>query len=682
MARCVPRMRGATSRLVALQPFLAQPSLTSSTPTPALLPPSTPPLPFHPLPASAAASSPCPPRQPWLRSTVSALLPASSVPSPNASSALSFLSVPFVPSSASALSAPSVLRPARSPYRNSPPPLPSPYRDAWLHLARQISSSAGSSGGGSGSAVEASPGGAGAGEAPPGGGVFQNIRVELVADGQVGLITLARPKALNALSQAVMGEVVSALKWMDQKDSVGATVVTGEGRAFAAGADIAEMAPLTFAAALKGDLLGQWDDMRRVKKPVIAAVNGYALGGGCKLAMVCGIVLAGQKAVFGQPQLKLPTPCLPLPAAHPPPTFRPSPYSFPQLCLGRRVYALGGRCELAMMCDIILAGEKAVFGQPEVKLPPFALSRTPSSHPSLSVPLSFSSYALGGGCELAMMCDIILAGEKAVFGQPEVKLGVIPGMGGTQRLTRAVGKARAMEMILTGEFFMDAEEAAQAGLVSRVVSRLRVACYTEWACMGSAEEKSHGDDSDGGVLYGCTGGSAGWAGPQEDLLKAAMATAAKIAALLQPAVAMAKQSVNVAFTNMNAFPPAFPLFTPRFPVTFPRSQPRPTRGASESSHRNSCQDSSAVATGSSDGQAERPQEDLVKAAIATATKIAALSQPAVAMAKQSVNAAFNGSLAQGLAEERALFLSCFALADQKEGMEAFLEKRAARFKHE
>ncbi|CAI5958897.1 unnamed protein product [Closterium sp. NIES-64] len=431
MARCVPRMRGATSRLVALQPFLAQPSLTSSTPTPALLPPSTPPLPFHPLPASAAASSPCPPRQPWLRSTVSALLPASSVPSPNASSALSFLSVPFVPSSASALSAPSVLRPARSPYRNSPPPLPSPYRDAWLHLARQISSSAGSSGGGSGSAVEASPGGAGAGEAPPGGGVFQNIRVELVADGQVGLITLARPKALNALSQAVMGEVVSALKWMDQKDSVGATVVTGEGRAFAAGADIAEMAPLTFAAALKGDLLGQWDDMRRVKKPVIAAVNGYALG---------------------------------------------------------------------------------------------------------------------GGCELAMMCDIILAGEKAVFGQPEVKLGVIPGMGGTQRLTRAVGKARAMEMILTGEFFMDAEEAAQAGLVSRVIPG--------------------------------------------------------------------------------------------------------------------------------------PQEDLVKAAIATATKIAALSQPAVAMAKQSVNAAFNGSLAQGLAEERALFLSCFALADQKEGMEAFLEKRAARFKHE
>ncbi|CAI5530553.1 unnamed protein product [Closterium sp. Naga37s-1] len=346
------------SRLLALHPFLAAPSIASSTPTPALLPRSTPPLPVHPLPSPPAASFPCPPRPSWLRSTVSALRPVPTFPSPTASSAPSFLSAPCFPSAASAF------RPvARSPCCDSPPPLSSPYRDAFPYVAREFSCSAGTSSAGTssartssagnGAAGEAPPGGDGAGKTPPGGGIFHNIRVELVADGQVGLITLARPKALNALSQAVMGEVVSALQWMDRKDSVGATVVTGEGRAFAAGADIAEMAPLTFAAALKGDLLGQWDEMRRLKKPVVAAVNGYALG---------------------------------------------------------------------------------------------------------------------GGCELAMMCDIILAGEKAVFGQPEVNLGVIPGMGGTQRLTRAVGKARAMEMILTGELFMDAEEAARAGLVSRVVS--------------------------------------------------------------------------------------------------------------------------------------------------------------------------------------------------------------------
>ncbi|GJP50895.1 hypothetical protein CLOM_g10049 [Closterium sp. NIES-68] len=456
MACYAPRTRGAASRLLSLPPFPGRACYYSS-PTSSL--PSCPPtLPLHPLGPPAAAPPPYP-HQSWLRSTVSATHSAPSKPAPFAPYALSVLSAPSVPQPAPRFSnsdpapAPSSATyssPLGAPFPavSPPPPLSSAVFPSaatrvnsatWHlqnspehlrpHVPREFSSSAESNGGGSG-AAEVPPDGDGAGETPPGGGIFHNIRVEIVADGQVGLITLARPKALNALSQAVMGEVVSALKWMDKEEAVGATVITGEGRAFAAGADIAEMAPLSFATAFKGDLLGAWDDVRRIKKPVIAAVNGYALG---------------------------------------------------------------------------------------------------------------------GGCELAMMCDIILAGEKAVFGQPEVKLGVIPGMGGTQRLTRAVGKARAMEMVLTGEFFMDANEAVQAGLVSRVISG--------------------------------------------------------------------------------------------------------------------------------------PPEDLVKAAIEMGTKIASLSQPAVAMAKQSVNAAFSGCLAEGLALERANFLSTFALADQQEGMGAFLEKREAGFTH-
>jgi len=171
--------------------------------------------------------------------------------------------------------------------------------------------------------------------------------------GCVALLTLNRPKALNALNEQVMNEMIDCLQKADADDSVKAIVVTGSGKAFAAGADIAEMSTMTEEDAIKKKQFQHWDEMRKVKKPIIAAVNGFALG---------------------------------------------------------------------------------------------------------------------GGCELAMMCDIILAGEKAKFGQPEIKLGTIPGMGGSQRLTHAVGKSRAMELCLTGDFF-SAQDASNWGLVSRVVAQ-------------------------------------------------------------------------------------------------------------------------------------------------------------------------------------------------------------------
>jgi enoyl-CoA hydratase len=171
------------------------------------------------------------------------------------------------------------------------------------------------------------------------------------ADG-VGLITLNRPAALNALNLEVMKETVAAAVSFDQDPDVGCIVVTGSAKAFAAGADIVEMAPLTYSEVLAADWFAGWTALGRVRTPIIAAVAGYALG---------------------------------------------------------------------------------------------------------------------GGCELAMMCDFILAADTARFGQPEVKLGVIPGMGGSQRLTRAVGKSKAMEMCLTGRM-MDAAEGERAGLVSRVVA--------------------------------------------------------------------------------------------------------------------------------------------------------------------------------------------------------------------
>jgi enoyl-CoA hydratase len=169
-------------------------------------------------------------------------------------------------------------------------------------------------------------------------------------NGRVGIIQLNRPEVLNALSPDLMVELVDALEAFDADDAIGAMVLTGGSKVFAAGADIKRMAEASAVDMLVMDQLARWDRIRKLHKPVIAAINGYALG---------------------------------------------------------------------------------------------------------------------GGCELAMMCDIIIAGEDAKFGQPEIGIGVIPGAGGTQRLTRAVGKAKAMELILTGRMF-SAEEALEMGLINKV----------------------------------------------------------------------------------------------------------------------------------------------------------------------------------------------------------------------
>ena len=171
--------------------------------------------------------------------------------------------------------------------------------------------------------------------------------------GAVGLLTLNRPKALNALNDALMNELGDVLVAWDKDDTIGAIVITGSDKAFAAGADIGAMAHWTYMDVYKTEYITRnWETIRRIRKPIIAAVNGFALG---------------------------------------------------------------------------------------------------------------------GGCELAMMCDVVIAGTSAKFGQPEIKLGVIPGAGGTQRLPRAVGKAKAMDMMLTARM-MGAEEAERAGLVSRIVA--------------------------------------------------------------------------------------------------------------------------------------------------------------------------------------------------------------------
>ncbi|MDL9938633.1 enoyl-CoA hydratase [Gordonia sp. ABSL1-1] len=178
---------------------------------------------------------------------------------------------------------------------------------------------------------------------------YQTIIVETT--GRVGIITLNRPKALNALNTELMNEVVGAVKEFDADAGIGAIVITGSERAFAAGADIKEMSSKSYADVVSESFFGAWDELSRTRTPIIAAVTGFALG---------------------------------------------------------------------------------------------------------------------GGCELAMLADFIIAGENAVFGQPEINLGVIPGIGGSQRLTRAVGKSKAMDLILTGRQ-MKVDEAERAGLVARVV---------------------------------------------------------------------------------------------------------------------------------------------------------------------------------------------------------------------
>jgi enoyl-CoA hydratase/carnithine racemase len=214
---------------------------------------------------------------------------------------------------------------------------------------------------------------------------YENIIVE--TRDHVGLIQLDRPKALNALNSALMRDLGEALIKFDADETIGAIVITGSEKAFAAGADIKEMQSKTFVDAYKQDFItAEWESVTRIRKPVIAAVAGYALG---------------------------------------------------------------------------------------------------------------------GGCELAMMCDFILAADTAKFGQPEINLGVMPGAGGTQRLTRFVGKSKSMEMNLTGRF-MDADEAERAGLVSRII-------------------------------------------PADELIDEAVATASKIAEKGATAVMATKEAVNRAY---------------------------------------------------------------------------------------------------------------------------------------
>jgi enoyl-CoA hydratase len=204
--------------------------------------------------------------------------------------------------------------------------------------------------------------------------------------GKVGLITLNRPKALNALNSRILAELVAAVTDFGANGDIGAMVITGSEKAFAAGADVKEMQAISYADAYLQDFFVGWEEFTRTRKPIIAAVAGYALG---------------------------------------------------------------------------------------------------------------------GGCELAMMCDFIIAADNAKFGQPEITLGVMPGMGGSQRLTRFVGKSKAMDMCLTGRM-MDAAEAERSGLVSRVV-------------------------------------------PAGDLVEEALQAAAKIAEFSLPSVMMTKEAVNRAY---------------------------------------------------------------------------------------------------------------------------------------
>ncbi len=225
---------------------------------------------------------------------------------------------------------------------------------------------------------------------------YQNIEVRTEGE-TVGVITLNRPKALNALSNDLMDELGAALRAFEADDKIGCMIITGSEKAFAAGADISVMAKYSYADAYGGDFITRnWETIRSIRKPVIAAVSGFALG---------------------------------------------------------------------------------------------------------------------GGCELAMMCDFIIAADNAKFGQPEIKLGVIPGAGGTQRLPRAVGKSKAMDLCLTGRM-MNAEEAERAGLASRVVSldklmeetlgaALQIASYGRLAVMAAKESVNRAFESglSDGVMF-------------------------------------------------------------------------------------------------------------------------------------------------------------------------------------
>src|SRR5215831_14670905 len=214
---------------------------------------------------------------------------------------------------------------------------------------------------------------------------YENILTEV--RGRVGLVTLHRPKQLNALNDALMNELGSALAAFDADDEIGAIIIAGGDRAFAAGADVLAMKDWSYMDVYRSDFITRnWEHLRSVRKPVVAAVGGVALG---------------------------------------------------------------------------------------------------------------------GGCELAMMCDIVVAADNARFGQPEIRLGIIPGAGGTQRLPRAVGKAKAMDLVLTGRM-MDAQEAERAGLVSRIV-------------------------------------------PADKLIEEALAIATQIAEFSLPSVMMAKEAVNRAY---------------------------------------------------------------------------------------------------------------------------------------
>ena len=214
-------------------------------------------------------------------------------------------------------------------------------------------------------------------------------------DDRVGVVLMNRPKQLNALSGELMGAVVEALVQLDGDDEVRAIVLGGGERAFAAGADIGELAAGTPISLYENRRIDQWDTIRDLRTPVVAAVSGFCLGGGCELAAGTPISLYESRRIDRWDAIR----------------------------------------------DL----------------------RTP-------VVAAVSGFCLGGGCELAMLCDLIVTSETAKFGQPEINLGVLPGAGGTQRLTRAVGKAVAMDMILTGRM-LSAREALDFGLVARVVAK-------------------------------------------------------------------------------------------------------------------------------------------------------------------------------------------------------------------